>query len=59
MENGPFFDVKKSEKGDKYLVISESSKVGEEYKHFRVMVFKEHIQEFNHALQEAVKVIEK
>ncbi|MCK4352035.1 DUF3276 family protein [candidate division WOR-3 bacterium] len=54
-----FFDVKESEKGDKYLVISESSQVGEEYKHHRVMVFEEHVKEFNYALQETIKFIEK
>ena len=49
-----FFDVKESANGSKYLVISESRKVGESREHNRVMVFEEDIQSFNEGLKKAV-----
>lgn len=52
-----FFDVKESVDGTKYLVISESKKVGNSYKHNRVMVFKEDISAFNNGLEKALKFI--
>jgi len=41
-----FFDVKQSQEGTRYLVISESRAVGEEYEHHRVMVFEENLEAF-------------
>ncbi len=53
-----FFDVKEDKWGKKYLVISESKEFKGEYEHFRIMIFKENIEEFNRTLREAVKFME-
>jgi hypothetical protein len=52
-----FFDIKESENGAKYLVISESKKVGEMHEHNRVMIFEEDILAFHKALKKAVRFI--
>lgn len=52
-----FFDVKEATSGSKYLVISESRKVGESREHNRVMVFEEDIQSFSDGLKNAVSFI--
>ena len=52
-----FFDVKESVDGTKYLVISESKKVGDTHEHNRVMVFEEDILAFNNGLNKALKFI--
>lgn len=49
-----FFDVKESSTGSKYLVISESRKVGESYEHNRIMIFEEDIQSFSEGLKKAL-----
>jgi hypothetical protein len=52
-----FFDVKESVEGAKYLVISESKRVGKTHEHNRVMVFEEDIRTFNRGLRKALKFI--
>jgi hypothetical protein len=50
-----FFDVKKSREGLKYLKISESRrKKSQDYEHFRVMIFEEHIPAFLEAFNKAL-----
>jgi DNA-directed RNA polymerase specialized sigma24 family protein len=46
-----FFDIKKSEKGDLYLKISESKKTQSGYEHHRLMVFDEDLKDFVEALK--------
>ncbi|MEI2823586.1 MAG: DUF3276 family protein [Chitinophagaceae bacterium] len=41
-----FFDIKKSEKGDLYLKVSESKKTENGYEHHRLMVFDEDLKDF-------------
>ena len=52
-----FFDVKESEKGVKYLVISESRYESGTYKHKRVMVFQEHLKAFWEGLGKAMEFL--
>jgi len=49
-----FFDVKESSEGTKYLVISESRKMGDTRERSRVMVFEEDILSFAESLKKAV-----
>lgn len=46
-----FFDIKKSEKGDLYLKVSESKKTESGYEHHRLMVFDEDLKDFVEALK--------
>ena len=46
-----FFDIKKSEKGDLYLKVSESKKTENGYEHHRLMVFDEDLKDFVEALK--------
>lgn len=41
-----FFDIKKSSKGDLYVMISESKKTHDGFERHRVMVFADHMEEF-------------
>ena len=53
-----FFDVKESQDGAKYLVISESKLVGEgDYEHNRIMIFQEHIPTFIEGLKKVTQFI--
>ncbi|MBU4320348.1 MAG: DUF3276 family protein [Thermodesulfovibrionales bacterium] len=52
-----FFDVKESVEGSKYLVISESKRVGETHEHNRVMVFEEDILAFSNGLKKTLNFI--
>jgi hypothetical protein len=54
-----FFDVKESQNGKKYLVISESRRSGKNYQHNRVMVFEENLKAFAKAFQKAAKFVQK
>jgi len=47
-----FFDMKQSQDGTRYLVISESRKGDAGYEHHRVMVFDEYLEAFSQALTE-------
>jgi hypothetical protein len=49
-----FFDIKKSEKCDLYLKISESKKTENGYKHYRLMVFDEDFKDFVEALKKSL-----
>jgi DNA-directed RNA polymerase specialized sigma24 family protein len=49
-----FFDIKKSEKGDLYLKISESKKAQSGYEHHRLMVFDEDLKDFIEALKKSL-----
>ncbi|MBE7510461.1 MAG: DUF3276 family protein [Bacteroidia bacterium] len=49
-----FFDIKKSEKGDLYLKISESKKTESGYEHHRLMVFDEDLKDFVEALKKSL-----
>lgn len=50
-----FFDVKKSSKGSKYLIITESRKVGGEFKQERVFIFDDQLEPFLGGLKKALK----
>jgi|SRR5690554_5868863 len=49
-----FFDIKKSEKGDLYLKVSESKKTESGYEHHRLMVFDEDLKDFVEALKKSL-----
>ncbi len=49
-----YFDIKKSEKGDLYLKISESKKTQSGYEHHRLMVFDEDLKDFVEALKKSL-----
>ncbi|MFC1512629.1 DUF3276 family protein [bacterium] len=47
-----FFDVKTNKDGDRYLVITESkSTVTEKFRRDRILIFEEHLEDFNEAFQ--------
>ncbi|MFN0292611.1 DUF3276 family protein [Pedobacter helvus] len=50
-----FFDIKKSEKGDLYLKVSESKKTESGYEHHRLMIFDEDLKDFFEALKKSLK----
>jgi hypothetical protein len=53
-----FFDVKEASNGACYLVISESRRTGEDtYQRSRLMVFADHVKDFQEALEKSAKVI--
>ncbi len=52
-----FFDVKESSNKSKYLVISESRKVGENHEHNRVMIFDDDIVAFSKGFKKAFSFI--
>jgi hypothetical protein len=49
-----FFDIKKSEKGDLYLKISESKKTASGFEHHRLMIFDEDLIDFVEALEKSL-----
>ncbi len=49
-----FFDIKKSEKCDLYLKVSESKKTENGYEHHRLMVFDEDLKDFVEALKKSL-----
>lgn len=49
-----FFDIKKSEKGDLYLKISESKRTESGFEHHRLMVFDEDLKDFVEALKKSL-----
>lgn len=49
-----FFDIKKSEKGDLYLKISESKKTQIGYEHHRIMIFDEDLEDFVEGLKKSL-----
>lgn len=49
-----FFDIKKSEKDDLYLKISESKKTGGGFEHHRLMVFDEDLKDFVETLKKSL-----
>jgi hypothetical protein len=49
-----FFDIKKSEKGDLYLKLSESKKTDSGYEHHRLMLFDEDMKDFVAALKKSL-----
>ncbi|MEW6347731.1 MAG: DUF3276 family protein [Thermodesulfobacteriota bacterium] len=52
-----FFDVKETQDGVKYLVISELRGSGEKSRHERVMVFEEHLEAFSTGFQKALECL--
>lgn len=52
-----FFDVKESDQGARYLVISESRQTGSTAEHYRVVVFEEHLEKFSEIFDQAVWVM--
>ena len=50
-----FFDIKKSEKGELYLVISESKKTGDVFEHHHLFVFEENINGFSEIFQKTLE----
>ena len=53
-----FFDIKKSEKGDLYLKISESKKTGGGFEHHIIMVFDEDLNDFVETLKKSLTKFE-
>ena len=49
-----FFDIKKSEKGDLYLKISESKRIESGFEHHRLMIFDEDLKDFVEALKKSL-----
>ncbi len=49
-----FFDIKKNERGELYLKISESKKVGNDYEHQRIMIFEEDFADFEDTFRKAM-----
>ncbi|MGC8784962.1 MAG: DUF3276 family protein [Armatimonadota bacterium] len=49
-----FFDVKQSTNGDMYLVISESRIEGANFRHSRVLIEEEHLDEFEKGFREVL-----
>ncbi|MCH5598648.1 DUF3276 family protein [Niabella ginsengisoli] len=49
-----FFDIKKSEKGDLYLKISESKRTESGFEHHRLKVFDEDLKDFVEALKKSL-----
>ena len=41
-----FFDIKESELGDLYLIITESKKTESGFDHYRLMIFEENMKDF-------------
>ncbi|MER3456735.1 MAG: hypothetical protein C4303_03475 [candidate division GAL15 bacterium] len=52
-----FFDVREARSGGRYLVISESRRTDSGHERSRVVVFPDHLAEFEGALQRAAKVL--
>lgn len=49
-----FLDVKESQKGELYLVISESRTGESGYEHSRIMIFEDHLEPFIDGLRNAI-----
>ncbi len=49
-----FFDIKKSEKGDLYLKISESKKTQSGYEHHRLIIFDEDLEDYVEAFKKSL-----
>jgi len=49
-----FFDIKKSEKGDLYLKISERKKTASGFEHHRLMIFVEDLKDFVETLKKSL-----
>jgi hypothetical protein len=53
-----FFDVKENQRGERYLVITESQPTGEgTYSRQRVLIYQEHLDAFLGGLRDAVKAM--
>ena len=52
-----FFDLKESQDGEIYLVISESRRVGSGYEHDRIMVFEENLAAFYDGIASAMNFL--
>lgn len=53
-----FFDVKESQDGDKYLVISDSRNTDSGYEYYRVMVFEEFFEDFQAGYAKAMAFLD-
>ncbi|MFA0778253.1 MAG: hypothetical protein PVTTEEND_001967 [Candidatus Fervidibacter sp.] len=53
-----FFDVKENQRGERYLVITESQQTNEgSYSRQRVLIYQEHLDAFLSGLRDAVKAM--
>lgn len=52
-----FFDIKKTRKGDLYLLISESSRTDSGFDHRRLMIFEEDVSSFAATMEMSVAKI--
>jgi len=52
-----FFDVREAENGNKYLMINETRKVGEEFKRSSIMVFEDDLLKFNRGIKNVTDYI--
>ncbi len=53
-----FFDVKENQRGERYLVITESQQTSEgSYSRQRVLIYQEHLDAFLSGLRDAVKAM--
>ena len=53
-----FFDVRKTRTGGKYLMISESRPKDQGFEHIRIMIFEDHLADFQAGLAKAIDFIE-
>ena len=54
-----FFDVHESENGNRYIIINESRKVGEDFKRNSIMVFANDLLKFNQGVKNVTDFIVK
>ncbi len=52
-----FIDVKETKNKDKYIVISETKKEGENFTHHRIMIYEEDILKFVQGLSKALSFL--
>ena len=54
-----FFDLKKNERGDYYMTITESKKSGDDFERHRIMIFEEDINDFTETFQNTLDELKK
>ena len=54
-----FFDVREAENGNKYVVINETRKVGEDFKRSSIMIFEDDLLKFNNGVKNVTDYIVK
>jgi hypothetical protein len=52
-----FFDVREAENGNRYLMINETRKVGEDFKRSSIMIFEDDLLKFNRGVKSVTDYI--